>query len=585
MRTKTFAALAALLAGAAAIAQDQAPESLLPPGFNDPVPPAPAPPATSPSQSGASAPAAPQGAPSPNPSASPSPTPSPSPSPVDPAEMREYEMPAYARRSLDRVGLTSDATLPAAAFGRADGRWLEGLMRRTAAPLPSRWLSIALRRLLVAPVDTPAGVNGADFAAERAWLLLRMGESVSARGVVQSVDLENMTPKLRQLWMQAMLATGDPAGLCPAVSGALADGPEPSWIMAQAMCSGLAGPSGEARQLLAAARRRRVASGIDYQLAEKVVGAGINSRQAVTIEWEPVVQLTSWRWGLATATGVAVPDVLYRTVGPQVAGWRALAPAVPLAERAGAGDRAAAMGLLSSAALVDLYGALDGLDEAPSALAAVASDLRAAYVGADRATRHGALRTLWDAGEGDLARYARLILTARAAARIPVAGDYDDPDRLVASMLSAGLDRTALRWRGTVAEGSDAWAMLALADPDGARLGGGAVSGYRGDARKQRLLFAGLAGLGRLAPADVERAAESLEVRIGVENAWTRAIDRAARDGQPGTVLLLAAIGMQAPDWRGVPPEALYRIVGALRAVGLGGEARMIAVEAMTRAG
>jgi hypothetical protein len=586
LRTKVLAAVAALLAGAAAIAQDQAPESLLPPGFNDPVTPAPAPaPAPAPTtQPGASAPAAPAGAPIPAPSASPSPTPSASPSPIDPAEMREYEMPAYARRSLDRVGLASDAALPTDAFGSADGRWLEGLMRRTAAPLPSRWLSIALRRLLVAPVDTPAGVNGADFAAERAWLLLRMGESVSARGVVQSVDLENMTPKLRQLWMQAMLATGDPAGLCPAVPGALAASAEPGWVMAQAMCSGLAGPSGEARQLLTAARRRRVASGIDYQLAEKVVGAGINSRQAVTIEWEPVVQLTSWRWGLATATGVTVPDELYRTVGPQVAGWRALAPAVPLAERAAAGEQAAAMGLLSSAALVDLYGALDGLDEAPSALAAVATDLRAAYVGADRATRHDALRTLWDGGQGDAARYARLILTARAAARIPVAGDYDDPDRLVASMLSAGLDRTALRWRGTVADGSDAWAMLTLADPDGGRLGSNAVSGYRGDARKQRLFFAGLAGLGRLSSSDVERAAESLEVRIGVENAWTRAIDRAAAERQPGTVLLLAAIGMQAPDWRGIPPEALYRIVGALRAVGLAGEARMIAVEAITRA-
>lgn len=581
MRARTFAALAALLAGAAAIAQDQAPESLLPPGFDDPVAPAPAAPAPPSASERVTAPAVP-GA---TPSASPSPSPSASPSPIDPAELREYEMPAYARRSLDQVGVAgTGAGLTADAFGRADGRWIEGLMRRTAAPLPSRWLSIALRRLLVAPVDTPAGVNGADFAAERAWLLLRMGESVAARGVVQSVDLEDTTPKLRQLWMQAMLATGDPAGLCPAVPAALAAGAERGWIMAQAMCAGLAGPSGEARSLLAAARRRRVASGIDYQLAEKVVGAGANSRQAVTIEWEPVVQLTTWRWGLAAATGVAVPDALYATLGPQVTGWRALAPAVPLAERAAVAERAAAMGLLSSAALVDLYGALDGLDDAPAPLAALATDLRTAYSGADRANRREALRTLWDGGEGSTGRYARMILTAHAAARMPVAADDADADRLVAAMLSAGLDRTAMRWRGTVADGSDAWAMLLLADPDGGRVGGGAVSGYGGTARKQRLLFAGLAGLGRLAPADVERTAESLEVRIGLNNAWTRAIARAATDRQAGTVLVLAAIGMQTPDWRGVPPEALYRIVDALVAVGLEGEARMIAAEAIARA-
>ena len=47
--------------------------------------------------------------------------------------------------------------------------------------------------------------------------------------------------------------------------------------------------------------------------------------------------------------------------------------------------------------------------------------------------------------------------------------------------------------------------------------------------------------------------------------------------------MLLAAIGMQTPQWRGVPPAMLYRIVSALRAVGLEGEARMIAAEALAR--
>ena len=54
--------------------------------------------------------------------------------------------------------------------------------------------------------------------------------------------------------------------------------------------------------------------------------------------------------------------------------------------------------------------------------------------------------------------------------------------------------------------------------------------------------------------------------------------------GLVGTVVVLAAIGMQAAGWKDIPPEALYRIVGALRAVGLDGEARMIAAEAIARA-
>ena len=90
--------------------------------------------------------------------------------------------------------------------------------------------------------------------------------------------------------------------------------------------------------------------------------------------------------------------------------------------------------------------------------------------------------------------------------------------------------------------------------------------------------------MGRLSADDIERAAKALDVRIGAENTWTRAIDRAAADGQQGMVVVLAAIGMQTPRWDGVPPAMLYRIVGALRAVGLEGEARMIAAEALARA-
>ena len=193
---------------------------------------------------------------------------------------------------------------------------------------------------------------------------------------------------------------------------------------------------------------------------------------------------------------------------------------------------------------------------------------------------------MWGA-TGAKPAYPRLVLTARAAALVPVTSGNADAASLIASMLAAGLDRTAAHWRGTVDKGGDGWAMIALSDPDAiGSVGYGDLAGYAGSgnaALKQRLLFAGLAGLGRLAPADIERAAEKLDVKIGAENAWTRALDRAARDGQPGTVVLLAAVGMQTPSWHGVPPEALYRIVGALRSVGLEGDARMIAAEAIAR--
>ena len=574
-------AAAALGAGAAAVAQER-PESLLPPGFGDPAPaPAPTPAPAATGVPGAPRPVATGVLPPLPPLVLPTPTPSPT-ATFDPSTA--YALPDFARRSLDRVGPAA-AGFAGDAFGREDGRYLETLMRRLSAPLPSRWLSIALRRLLASQVETPAGVNGADFAAERAWLLLRMGESVTARAVAQAVDTEDMTPKLRQVWMQAALANADPGGLCPLA--AQAGDSERAWIVARAMCAALTG-NGRTQPMIRDIRRRRAASGIDLQLAQKVMGAGLNSRQAITIEWDPVVQLTTWRFGLATATAVTVPDELYATVGPQVTGWRALAPAIPLADRAAAADRAAGMGVLSSAALVDLYAAVPEQDEAPAALRGLSDTLRDAYVGSDRKTRLDAMRQLWDGADGAAARYGRLALTARAAGRLAVADGVEGTDRLVASMLAAGLDRTALRWRGHVPDGSDAWAMLVLADPDRTgRVGNGIVSDYAptGAAaqRKRQLFFAGVAGLGLIDSSAIERGAESWDVRIGAENAWTRAIDRAARRGEQGTVVLLAAAGMQTGGWAGVPAAALYRIVAGLRSVGLDGEARMIAAEAIAR--
>jgi len=77
--------------------------------------------------------------------------------------------------------------------------------------------------------------------------------------------------------------------------------------------------------------------------------------------------------------------------------------------------------------------------------------------------------------------------------------------------------------------------------------------------------------------------ATDLDFALDRPTRWSQLLDRAAASGQKGTTVLLAAIGMQTNDWRYVPPTHLYHIVSALRRVGLEPEARMIAVEALTR--
>ncbi|HEX8256598.1 MAG TPA: hypothetical protein VF589_03125, partial [Allosphingosinicella sp.] len=157
--------------------------------------------------------------------------------------------------------------------------------------------------------------------------------------------------------------------------------------------------------------------------------------------------------------------------------------------------------------------------------------------------------------------------------------------------LTAGYDRRAAEWSGVVGgldEGGDAdlaWALLALASPDpSVDVGTGRIGAYAGrddsDGKlRSKMLAAGLAGLGRLDPD----SAADVGVNTAAANAWTRQLDRAVQDRQPGSVALLAAIGMQTGGWAGVPPEHLYHIVSALRRVGLEYEARMIAAEAVAR--
>ena len=583
-------ALALALGGGAALAagQQQTPESLLPPGFGDPVAPAPAPtPTASPDQP--PAPGTPPAVVTTQPGVVlPTPTPTAT-EPPEPVDLSKYELPAYARRSLAQVGTvgTAGGGVAPGAFGATGGRAVETWMRRLDAPVPSRWLSIALRRALLSRIDTPDDVNGADFAAERAWLLLRMGEAGGARAVVQAVDVEDYTPKLLQVAMQAMLANGDPAGLCPLVETARRLSYDRGWRFAQPICTALAGKPAEAKAQFAAARRG-IGRTIDTLLAEKVVGAA-GQGGAVTIdeaEWGGADRLTAWRYGLAAATGVKLPDTLLAAGAPWVQAWRATQPMQSPAARMIAADYAASQGVLSNLALVDLYGALDGDDDATSAQTALARDLRSAYAEGTQADRLGVMRRLWsEPGASPRARYARLVLTARAATGIaPNAERAEDAPRLIAAMLSAGLDRQAARWQPHVAAGSDGWAMLQLADPRGRLVGAGEVEGYAGgDRRKGQMLLAGLAGLGRMSDGDAQGLARTLEVPVGAQNSWTRAIRAAAARGDGGTVLLLFALGMQTGDWRGVPPAMLYHGCAALRAVGMEGEARMIAAEAIAR--
>jgi len=326
-------------------------------------------------------------------------------------------------------------------------------------------------------------------------------------------------------------------------------------------------------------------------LAEKIVGAGMNGRRAVTIQWDDVNQLTRWRFGLALTTGLEPPDKLYASADRNYQAWRVRAPMASLASRVQAADMAAAMGIISSAEMVDLYGA--AYDDAGSddALRDRAALLRTAYVAADIDDRISAMQALWTRTDNAFVRYSAHVLTAHAAARVTPSEDLvAASDDLIVSMIAAGFDRSAARWGQLVPQGSLGWAVLAVASPtQQSQISASQVSEFINgdeseDARKSAFLVAGLAGLDRLSDGDRASLSSDLGIGFGGQSRWIRAITIAAARGDDGLVALLAATGMQGSDWSAMTPRHLYHIVAALRAVGLEPEARMIAAEAVSRA-
>ena len=209
---------------------------------------------------------------------------------------------------------------------------------------------------------------------------------------------------------QTALATADPAALCPLVgparelvattrSGSLADG----------MCAALEGEAARATALIDQARDR-AGTGIDLLLAEKVVGAGAETRRAVDIQWEGVDEINPWRFGLASAVGVEIPARLMNRRRPADP-----APGSPArrwcrsSSACGAASTAAALGVFSSHSLVEIYSLmLDRHRSGRSSRASVGARLRTAWVGRIVGEPDGGDARALARGRGADQRYARL---------------------------------------------------------------------------------------------------------------------------------------------------------------------------------
>lgn len=614
-RIRVFIGAALACTSVWALAQS-APESLLPPGFDEPAQPAPRAPTQQSSPSGRSTAASSSNAGS---------APIIQPLPLDempaeslpkaalpagvtlpslevlermtPEELEDalglrpkFDIPAAARRSQQQIGIIdqSEGGLPSRSLAGQSPALVRAALAGNRGEMVSRWGHILLRRALASRMDAPSRMDPAEFIALRAALLVRMGEGEAARALVQDIDTGNYTPQLTQAAIDSYIATSDFTGICPAVAiqgGARKDA---QWDVLRAICTAFEGEGGQGLAQLDRALSRGAMPKIDLLLAQKYAGAAGKARRAVTIEWDGVTELTPWRYALALAVGLNPPDRLLKNAAPRYDYMAATAPMLGLERRAAAADRAAGAGILSSASMVDLYSQIYASDDITGDWQDRASTLRDAYIAVDPAARLAAMQKLW--GSDADRRYSRYVLTAYAAARMPVdAALSDSAADLVASMLSAGLDRNALRWSAQVESGTLGWALVVLAAPVRSQaVDGGAISAFKENdesekSRKTAFLVAALAGLGRISPQTADGFDGDLEMKLDSQTRWTRLIDQAASVDNQALVALLAGVGMQGDSWAKMTPRYLFHIVSALRQVGLEAEARMIAAEAVAR--
>lgn len=595
------------LSSALATAQDS-PESLLPPGFEKPKSAAPKPgtPARPDAPGAVVQPLPPGGSPGDGARTAGPTLPSGADIPtlheletMSPDQLDEmlglkpkFDMPAAARRSMKQVGILAEdeGGMPAGSVSRQNPLLVMALLNGNKGQIVSRWGHILLRRALASRLDAPAGMNPADFAAGRAGLLVRMGEGEAARELVQDVDAGNYTPALTQAAMDAYAFTADITGICPVTAVIGSQRKDADWRALRAICSSFQGDGSSAQAQLDRMVGPDGWPRTDVLLAQRYAGSAGKARQAVKIEWDGVSDMNPWRYALAIAVGLTPPDSLTKGLPKRYAYVQATAPMLGFETRAMGADRAGAAGILSSASMVDLYGQIYAQDDINGDWAKTAETLRNAYVADQPAARLTAMRALWDGGADDEARYSRQVLTAYAAARLPVMNDYaEQAPELIASMLAAGLDQNALRWSAQADTGSLAWGQLALAAPTrSSPVDGSALSNFQGNDksdsyRKSRFLLAGLAGLGRVDTSAAGSFAEKLGIDLGRQTKWSRLIDQASDLNNRELVVLLAGLGMQGSGWDKMTSVNLYHIVSALNRVGLGAEARMIAAEAVAR--
>jgi hypothetical protein len=476
--------------------------------------------------------------------------------------------------SPDAAGLLAPAAggLPEPVWEGTRRAVVERLLPALPGRNPSPTLRMLARRLLLTSAEPPRG-DGPSLVALRVAALGAMGATGDAAALAEAASLAD-DPPVARLRVRAHLLAGSYHAVCGGVP-ALGDADA---LRLTAVCQALDGQVDAA--LLTVGLLREAGDG-DPVLVRLIEAVGT---AAAALDPDPgpgLAELGPEHLALLRIAKLPVPAEAFGTGELDVLAALAAEPLADPAARLDAAERAATLGLLDPARLAAAYEAASADTVRGSLFARLAAGtspgdgaslVAEATAGMPVPVLAGPVGTLWADALGPAevrpavaGRVARLLLAQdRGAEAEPWLASLDAAD---AAALGPASVAAGVR---TADAGLDAWLDRAASGDGAARhraAGALAVLRAGGAAIPDR------AWLALLDPARVPR-----EVPSPALIQWLR---DAALTGAVGETVLLALVLMGEDAPADAAPATIAAVVEALRAVGLDGEARRIAVEAV----
>ncbi|HVA11774.1 MAG TPA: hypothetical protein VNF99_00855 [Stellaceae bacterium] len=471
------------------------------------------------------------------------------------------------------------------------------LLQPTTSPV----LQDLARRLLLSDAVAPPGQDPADgpsLTDRRLDRLLALGR-IDGAPLIDALPQNNASEGFDRDAVELRIANNDRAGACRTVTDRVGRYRDSWWDRALVACQALTGAYDQATLGMSAMRDQKAAR-------DPVFEALIDDILGHRRKLERLPDPTPLRMALLAAAKLPLPRGVLAAAGPAALAVWATSDKVPIAARLLAGEKAEALGALPPAGLGLLYGSVAAKPGEPAALlksGKLADDPRSrailynlARISDPGAKRVAALAAL----VADARRRGTLVAVARLIAPLVVelqptpefqsfAGDAArvllaarDPDRAGPWVDLAGRAELHVLAAFARESGGGDDAPPPLADAIAALTALDAAA-----APRQAVLLVTLAAalgepLGGVDGAGLLRPPHQGELPNGALWLDQRQAAKARRVGETVlTTLLIAASG----DRLSAEPIVLAQAIAGLEAVGLGDDARALAVEAALDAG